>query len=87
MAGLRLEEDGAPKAEGLTGDPGVALAAAAGGLDFGGPDGGDFAGFAGKVLGGSCLGHEMNPAPEGVAGRKEGVDEGGCEGVGGRGAR
>jgi hypothetical protein len=56
-------------------------------LDFGGPDGGDFAGFAGKVLGGSCLGHEMNPAPEGVAGRKEGVDEVGCEGVGGRGAR
>ena len=38
--GGHFEEKGNPEAEGFFGDPGFALAAVAGGLDFGGEDGG-----------------------------------------------
>ena len=52
--GGHFEEKGNPEAEGFFGDPGFALAAVAGGLDFGGEDGGGRRELsAEKVLGGS----------------------------------
>ena len=52
--GGHFEEKGNPEAEGFFGDPGFALAAVAGGLDFGGEDsGGRRELSAEKVLGGS----------------------------------
>ena len=60
----------------------MSLPSAAGGLNFGSPDGRNFVGFAGQVLGRAGLGDDMDPAPKGVASRKEGIDESGFERVG-----
>lgn len=77
-----LEQDRAPKTEGAVGDPVMALATPAGGLDFRSPDGRGFLGFAGEVLGGAGFRDDVDFAPEGVAGRKKGVDERGVERIG-----
>lgn len=58
------------------------LATPAGGLDFRSPDGRGFCGFAGEVLGGAGFRDDVDFAPEGVAGRKKGVDERGIERIG-----
>jgi len=78
----RLQQDGAPKSQRAIGNPAVALAAAAGGLDFRGPDRGDLPGFSGQILGGAGFRDPMDAAAERVVGRKKGVDEGRIERVG-----
>ena len=78
----RLQQDRAPKTEGTIGDPVMALAAPAGGLDFRSPNGRGFPGFAGKVLSGAGFRDDVDFAPEGVAGRKKSVDERGVERIG-----
>lgn len=87
VVGIRFQEDGAPKAEGTIRNPDVSLATTAGGLDFGRPDGGDLLGFPRQILGGAGLREDMNPTPKEVVGRKQGIDEGGFEGVGDRDPR
>ena len=64
--GGHFEEKGNPEAEGFFGDPGFALAAVAGGLDFGGEDGrGRRELSAEKVLGGSTGRQDSDATVEG----------------------
>ena len=64
--GGHFEEKGNPEAEGFFGDPGFALAAVAGGLDFGGEDGGGRRELsAEKVLGGSTGRQDSDATVEG----------------------
>ena len=61
-----FEEKGYPEAEGFFGDPSFALAAVAGGLDFGGEDGGGRRELsAEKVLGGSTGRQDSDATVEG----------------------
>ena len=64
--GGHFEEKRNPEAEGFFGDPGFALAAVAGGLDFGGEDGGGRRELsAEKVLGGSTGRQDRDATVEG----------------------
>ena len=47
LSRLRLQQDGTPKTPWAVGDPEMPLSSAAGGLNFGSPDGRDLVGFAG----------------------------------------
>ena len=71
----RFQQDGAPEAKGVIGCPPVPLPAPPGGLNFRGPDGRNFAGFAGEVLGGTGRRQDMDPATERVIRRQERIDE------------
>lgn len=57
------------------------LPSAAGGLNLGSPDGRDFLGFSGQILGRAGFCDDMDPAPKRVVSRKKSVDEGGFERV------
>ena len=79
--GGHFEEKGNPEAEGFFGDPGFALAAVAGGLDFGGEDGGGRRELsAEKVLGGGAERKKSDATVEG-GGNGE-VDVGDLEWIG-----
>ena len=79
--GGHFEEKGNPEAEGFFGDPGFALAAVAGGLDFGGEDGGGRRELsAEKVLGGGAERKKSDATVEG-GGNGE-VDVGDLERIG-----
>ena len=60
----------------------MSLPSATSGLDFRSPDGWNFVGVAGQILGRTGLGDDTDPALKGVASRKKGSDEGGFERVG-----
>jgi len=79
--GGHFEDKGNPETEGFFGDPGFALAAVAGGLDFGGEDGGGRRELsAEEVLGGSTGSKKGDAAEEG-GGNGE-VDVGDLERIG-----
>ena len=70
-----FQQDGAPEAEGVIRGPLMPLASPAGGLDFGGPDRGDFLRFAGKILGGASGRQNMGPTSETMIRWQKGIDE------------
>ena len=81
---IGFQEDRAPEAERMIGEPKVALAAAAGGLNFSRPDGRDFLRFAGQILRGAGFCEDMDPPLKRASGWQEGLDESGFERVGRR---
>ena len=83
MGGGDFEKEGDPEAEGGVGEPRLARATVAGGLDFGGKNGGwGGEGGAEAVLGGGERGDDDDAVAEGGGGGEKKVDLSGLEGVG-----
>jgi hypothetical protein len=78
-----FEKEGDPEAEGGVGEPRLARATVAGGLDFCGEDGGwGGEGCAEVVLGRGKRGYDGNAIAKGAGGGQKKVDLSGLEGVG-----
>jgi len=78
-----FEKEGDPEAEGGVGEPRLARATVAGGLDFGGKNSGwGGEGCAEVVLGGGKRGYDGNAIAKGGGGGEKKVDLSGLEGVG-----
>ena len=82
-----FEENGDPEAEGFIGEPGVALASVACGLDFGGENGGEKGGRgrwsgAEEILSGGGGGEDGDTVTKRVIGREEEIDLVDLKGVG-----